>query len=96
MKKTAYLLLFLFLAFLLTPTVVTYIDKDIDVTLAFTAGEEENSSKTQPGFEYTIQDTNPYYTSIHFLQEQPPYNHFYEEGSGLVFLDVLSPPPKQV
>lgn len=95
MKKVSYLLLLLFLAFLFTPTVVTYIDKNIDVTLAFTASEEENTSKTQPGMEYNIQETNPYYTSIHFLQEQSLYNHFYKEGFGLVFLDVISPPPKQ-
>ncbi|QCY69526.1 hypothetical protein FHG64_09045 [Antarcticibacterium flavum] len=95
MKKIAQLLLFVFVVFLATPTVVTYIDRDIDVSMAFTANEEENSSKTQPGFEYTLHDHDPTYTSIQFSQEQTSLNHSYKEGYRLVFLDVLSPPPKQ-
>lgn len=95
MKKIAQLLLFVFVLFLATPTVVTYIDNDIDVSMAFTANEEENSSKTQIGFEYTLHDHDPTYASIHFLQEQTALNHSYKEGYRLVFLDVLSPPPKQ-
>lgn len=95
MKKVAQLLLFVFVVFLATPTVITYIDNSIDVSIAFTANEEESSSKTQMGFEYTIHDPNPTYTSIQFLQEQTALNHSYKEGYRLVFLDVLSPPPKQ-
>lgn len=96
MKNLSLLFLIIFVTFLCTPTIVTYVDKKIDVSMAFTANEEENSSKTSIGFEYTLQDANPYNTGIHFFQEQTLFNHFYKEGSGLVFLDVLSPPPKQV
>ena len=95
MKNFSYLFLFIFLAFLATPTIVTFINKDANVSMAFTASEEENSSKTTPGFEYNIQDPQPSYTSAHLLQEQTAFNHYYKEGYRLIFLDVLSPPPKQ-
>jgi hypothetical protein len=95
MKKVAQVLLMVFVVFLATPTVITYIDNTVDISIAFTANEEESSSKTPMGFEYTIHDPNPICTSIHFLQEQTALNHSYKEGYRLVFLDVLSPPPKK-
>lgn len=95
-KNFALLFLFIFLGFIATPTIVTYIDKCANVSAAFTANEEENSSKTGLTFEYTIHDPHPSYSSLHFLQEQSAFNHYYKEGYRLVFLDVLSPPPKQV
>lgn len=95
MNKIAIFLGVLFVGFLMTPTIVTYLDENIDVSMAFTASEEENSAKTQIFFEYNIQDTNPGSLSLHFLQEQAAFNHFYNEGSMLIALDVLSPPPKQ-
>lgn len=94
MKKIAYLLLFIFVTFCATPTLVTLVDKEADISMAFTANEEENSSKNQIGFEYTLNDHRSS-ISIHFLQEQMANNHYYKKGYRLVFLDVLSPPPKQ-
>lgn len=94
MELKSYFLLFLFLSFLATPTVVTYINESVDVSMAFTASEEENSAKNQIVFEYNIQDSNSESISIHFLQEQAALNHFYKDGANLVVLDVLSPPPK--
>lgn len=95
MNKTAYLLLILFAAFIATPTVVTYVDKNADISMAFTANEEENSSKNQIAFEYTLQDHNTRSISIHFLQKQAAFNYYYKVGHGSISLDVLSPPPKQ-
>ncbi|UJH90266.1 hypothetical protein LZ575_15535 [Antarcticibacterium sp. 1MA-6-2] len=94
-KNFALLFLFIFLGFIATPTVVTLIDKDVNISSAFTANEEENSSKTGITFEYNIQDPHPGYSSLHFLKEQSAFNHYYKEGYRLIFLDVLSPPPKQ-
>lgn len=66
MKSIASLLLILFVVFIATPTFVTYVDKDADVSMAYTANEEENSSKNQIAFEYTLQDHNARSISLHF------------------------------
>lgn len=94
-NKIAIFLVLLFVGFLGTPTLVSYLDESIDISMAFTASEEENSVKNQIAFEYNIQDSNSESISLHFLQEQAALNHFYKDGSGLITLDVLSPPPKQ-
>lgn len=94
MKIKSFFLLILFLSFLATPTIVTYLNQSVDVSMAFTANEEENSAKNQIVFEFNIQDSNSESISIHFLQEQAALNHFYKDGAKLVVLDVLSPPPK--
>ncbi len=95
MKKIAFFFLVLFAGFLATPTLITYVDENVDISMAFTANEEENSSKTQLVFEYTFHESNPGNLSLHFLQEQSALIHYYNEAERLVFLDVLSPPPKQ-
>ena len=94
MKKSAFFFLLLFTGFLATPTIVSYVDENVDISMAFTANEEENSSKTQLVFEYTINDS-PHNLSLHFLQEQSALIHYYNQAEKLVFLEVLSPPPKQ-
>lgn len=94
-KKTAYILAFLFVAFLATPSFVVLIDKSADVSMAFSVNEEE-SSKTQINLEFNLEETHSNYLSIHFLQEQKNPGHFYTEAYPVVFLEVISPPPKQV
>lgn len=94
-RKLAYILAFLFVTFLATPTVVVLIDKSADVSMAFSVNEEE-SSKTQINLEYHLEDSHSNYDSIHFLQEQKNPGHYYAEAYPVVCLDVISPPPKQV
>lgn len=95
MKIKSLFLLILFVSFLGTPTVVTYLNKNVDVSMAFTASEEENSVKNQIVFEYTIQDSDPDSIRIHFSHGQAALNHSYKNGATTVVLEVLSPPPKQ-
>lgn len=95
MKKIAFFFLVLFTGFLASPTIISYLDEEIDISMAFTANEEENSSKTQLVFEYTFHESNSNNFSLHFLQEQSALIHYYNDAEKLVFLDVLSPPPKQ-
>ncbi|WP_424492637.1 hypothetical protein [Salinimicrobium sp. GXAS 041] len=84
------------MAFVAGPTVVTCIDEDVDVSFAFTANEEENSSKNLLSVEYNIEEHHSNYESILFLQQQEANRFSYKEGAHQVFLDVLSPPPKTV
>ena len=95
MKSISYILAFLFLAFIATPTLVAYLDSSVDVSVAFNLNEEESSSKTQVSYEFNYEHVSSNYESIHFLQEQKNPGHFYTEAYPVIFLDVISPPPKQ-
>lgn len=94
-KKLAAILAFIFLGFLATPTIISVIDSSIDISLVFNINEEESSSKNQINMEYRLEETASNYESIHFLQEQKNPGHFYTEAYPIIFLDVISPPPKQ-
>lgn len=94
MKKVAYIIAFIFVSFLATPTVVALIDNTVDISFAFNANEEENS-KHQITLEFDIKNHHSNYESIRYLQEQGGEGHHYLENYRSVSLDVISPPPKQ-
>ncbi|MDT0641993.1 hypothetical protein RM553_04030 [Zunongwangia sp. F363] len=95
MKKLVFILSFIFLAFIATPTLVVCIDKSVDVSAAFNVNEEENSSNYN-FFEFHFQQNNhpSNYESIHFLQERKVVDHYFDQDYHNIFLDVISPPPK--
>lgn len=94
MKKLAYILTFVFMAFIATPSIVAYIDNSIDISVAFNVNEEESSSKNQINLEFHLEEQNSNYASIHYLQEYQNAGDFYTESYPVVFLDVIYPPPK--
>jgi hypothetical protein len=54
MKIIAQILMFVFIAFLLTPTVVSLIEKDADISVFYSLSEEEHSQKEVKAiFNYT-------------------------------------------
>lgn len=93
MKSVAYILSFIFLSFVAAPTVISLIDNTVDVSSAFTANEEETSSKNLVSFE-TILEEYSNYKSIQFLRTRKDNRYSYLEGYHRVYLDVVSPPPK--
>ncbi|GHA23536.1 hypothetical protein GCM10007103_00720 [Salinimicrobium marinum] len=84
------------MSFVAGPTVVACIDEDVDVSFAFTANEEENSSKNLMSLEYKLEENHSNHASILFLKQQLENQFSYRVGYHQVFLDVLSPPPKNV
>ncbi len=94
MKKLAYILTFVFLAFIATPSIVAYIDNSVDVSFAFNVNEEESSSKNEINLEFNLEEHHSNYASIQYLQEHSNTEDFYTESYPIVFLDVIFPPPK--
>lgn len=84
------------MSFVAGPTIMTCIDNSVDVSAAFTASEEENSSKNLLSMEYFIEETHSNQQSILFLKQQQENEFSYKEDYHQVFLDVLSPPPKNI
>lgn len=95
-KALTYILSFVFITFLFTPSVIALIDSNVDISLAYNVNEEESSSKNQITFEYNIESQGSNYQSIHFLQIRKIDGHYYKEHLYDVVLPVTSPPPKQV
>lgn len=95
MKKFAYILAFLFVAFLFSPTIIALIDRNVDISIAYQVNEEESSSKNQISFEYTIEEIDSNYDNLYFLQTSEQDAHYYKESRYTVFLSITSPPPKQ-
>jgi hypothetical protein len=52
MKLTAHIFLFLFVAFLATPTIVTMVEKSCDTSMFFSVSEEESAQKEIKVFTY--------------------------------------------
>lgn len=95
-KIFSYILAFIFITFLFTPTVISLIDREVDISIAYNVNEEESSSKNQITFEYNVEEIGSNYDSIHFLQTRKVDGHYYKENGYKVFLSITSPPPKMV
>jgi hypothetical protein len=93
-KKIAYILTFIFTAFLATPSIVVFIDNSVDVSFAYNVNEEENSSKNQIGLEYNVEDQASNRLSIQYLQDQKELGDFYTANYPSITLDVIIPPPR--
>ena len=89
-----FLLSFIFTTFIFTPTIISLIDRTVDLSIAYNLNEEESSSKNQISLEYTFEEIVSNYKSIHFLQEHGEDGHYYKETAYDVYLQVSSPPPK--
>lgn len=96
MKKVAYILSFIFLSFVAGPTVISLIDDSVDVSFAFTANEEENSSKNIVSFESVVEETYSNHASIEYLRTHQKENHSHTKNYYQVYLEVISPPPKNI
>lgn len=96
MKNIACILSFIFLSFVAGPTIISLIDDTVDVSFAFTANEEENSSKNLVSFESLLEEAYSNHASIEYLRTHPKEGYSYEEDYHQVFLEVVSPPPKSI
>lgn len=94
MKTIACILSIIFLTFVAGPTVISLIDDSVDVSYAFTANEEENSSKNQVNFEYLLEKAFSNHASIEYLRTHQKQGYSYKENYHKVYLEVVSPPPK--
>lgn len=96
LKKIAYILTINFLSFIAGPTIVSLIDDTVDISVAFTANEEENSSKNLVNFESLMEEAFSNHASIEYLRTHQKEGYSYEEDYHQVYLEVISPPPKNI
>jgi len=93
MKLTAQLVLLFFIAFLVTPTIVSVIEKDVDLSLFYSFSEEEKTNKDIKAIFNIEVATTP--DNIY------PLNHSLILSENLSKHDIISskifiPPPEQV
>ncbi len=93
-KKLALILTLLFISFLFTPSLIALTNRHVDISIAFNVNEEESTSKKQVTLEYSSEEVDSNYDSIHFLQTRKIDGHYYQENVYDVCLTVSYPPPK--
>lgn len=76
------------------PTIIGLIDDSVDLSFAFTASEEETSSKNLVSFETLVEKEYSNLESIQYLRSLKGNRYSYKEDYHQVYLDVVSPPPK--
>lgn len=96
MKTITQLCLVLFLAFLVTPTVVSMVKKDADLSLVYNFAEEEENhkySKEIPA-EYAFSDAD----DLQFIMPEvaSTISLFHSLKHDSVSSQIFSPPPEQV
>jgi hypothetical protein len=88
-------LLIVFTSFLVTPAVISIYGHQVDMSTYFSMNEEENSVKLPKLMtEYHTNDSKSGLTTIQFLKKQKKSYQYYLNNYKMVFLDVVSPPPK--
>ena len=93
MKLTTQILLFFFIAFLVTPTIVSVIEKNADLSIFYSFSEEEKANKDIKAIFNLEEATTP--DNIY------PLNHSIILSENLSKHDIISskifiPPPEQV
>lgn len=86
----------MFTLFVAGPTLVACIDKDADISFAFTANEEENSAKNLLNLEFIKDEQANHHEAYLYLREESSAKFYYAEDHHQVYLDVLSPPPRHI
>lgn len=92
MKCAVSILLFIFISFLSVPTIVTLIDKKVDVTAFYSFSEEEIHKEIKAEFKmnHSIDFTNyNYITKTKIFSEN-------QSNLDLISKEILIPPPKFV
>lgn len=88
-------MLLVFTSFLVTPAIISLSGHQADVSSYFSMNEEENSIKLPKLMaEYQMNDSKSGLTTIQFLKKQKSLFHHYLNNYKMVFLEVVSPPPK--
>lgn len=93
MKKTAGLLAFLFISFLLCPTIVVIIDKHSDISYVFSMTEEEQSKEGKTLTEFTFHENYTNHLSIGLLSKKKVIAYKVKSDLDLLYPEVISPPP---
>ncbi|MAN26346.1 MULTISPECIES: hypothetical protein [Mesonia] len=97
MKLLAFTFLLLFVTFLVTPTVITLIKQDADISCAFSYNEEEQhrlyAKKRMDEFQFRMTSDLELNS---FLSEEKtiPISDYSVNCLPVIYYDLLSPPPE--
>jgi len=95
LRLTSIFLLIVFTSFLVAPAVISICGHQADISSYFSMNEEENSVKLPKLMtEYHANDSKSSLATIQFLKKQKNFYQYYLNNYKMVFLDVVSPPPK--
>jgi hypothetical protein len=89
MKLFTRILLFLFILFLSTPTLVTLIEKDTDTSIFYCFAEEEHQKEVKAEVKFYLE-----HNEIAFIELEKKTSFIeYNSEHQTVFREIFSPPP---
>ncbi|WP_428741485.1 hypothetical protein [Tenacibaculum sp.] len=95
-SKIAIFFIILFAGIIIAPTVVTFVDKDQDLTIFLSLNEEEENTKSLKGMEMTIhpQESNNNTTFTHYKIQKRENVRFQSKKYISQYPKILTPPPE--
>ncbi|PKP25480.1 MAG: hypothetical protein CVU03_07695 [Bacteroidetes bacterium HGW-Bacteroidetes-2] len=96
MQSISVFLVYIFLAYLITPTFVTVLKNTADVSFVFSVSEEEQSSSERKLVENHHKIlTNLMNSTLDFvLLPMAKFSKFFNESLTCIYLNTFSPPPE--
>jgi hypothetical protein len=90
--KTAYILVFIFVSFLMVPTIVILIDNHTDISFVSSSAEEEQA-KNNVSLEFVYNETNPHQLSIDILLKKSLIIDKERHDVQSLYPEIILPPP---
>ncbi|MEE9406448.1 MAG: hypothetical protein V3V28_00095 [Polaribacter sp.] len=93
-NRTAIVLTFIFTLFIVSPTIISVVEKSFDVSILFSMNEEENNQKeTSKNLDIEFSETKASLPLFSTLNKSTLFN-FYSKKYASISLENSSPPPE--
>jgi hypothetical protein len=93
-NSIAIIFTFIFTLFIVSPAILSVVEKSFDISILFNAGEEENNQKeSSKNFDLKIPETKNYTSLFNSLENKNLFDNLLKRYTN-ISLENTSPPPK--
>lgn len=93
-NKTAIVLTFIFTLFIVSPTIISVVEKNFDVSILFSMNEEENNQKdSTKNVDLKFSNTKDQFSLFNSINESTLFDNYSKKYASIT-LENSSPPPE--
>jgi hypothetical protein len=93
-NSIAIIFTFIFTLFIVSPAILSVVEKSFDISILFNVGEEENNQKeSSKNFDLKIPETKNYTSLFNSLENKNLFDNLLKKYTN-ISLENTSPPPK--
>jgi hypothetical protein len=93
-NSIAIIFTFIFTLFIVSPAILSVVEKSFDISILFNVGEEENNQKeSSKNFDLKIPETKNYTSLFNSLEKKNLFDNLLKKYTN-ISLEHTSPPPK--